>query len=151
MLGTFLVLYLLVAMSPREEPLVEVLRATRQEITGGRNETGVKHHYAIQVKALRGSRQLRFEKIWTGDRAGVPSIWDAERSVKIDRFSRGDTLFLVLTIMQERDTPEKVLGASIREKIPKYEGDGLIEMIFRKKTRYQEIDTFEVLEPIYSR
>lgn len=130
---------------------VEVLKTSGQEIIGGRNETSTKWYYTFLVRTLKSSRKIHFEKIWIGKTAGIPEVWDMDKTTEIRQFSKGDTILLIVTMMRTEDQPKAISVPSGNSGPPDYKGAGLIEMRFRKMILYHEISSIELRDPLILR
>jgi len=141
---------LLVLQGNKVQP-IEILQATGREIVGGRKESGTKWYYTIMVRTFRSSRKLQFNKVWIGKTAGIPEIWDADKSSEIRQFSKGDSVLLILTMLVPGNNTDPVAAHAENRDSPGYKGAGLIEITLKKKTLYREISRIDIYEPLYLR
>jgi len=146
-----IIIYMLMVMSWGQDQPIKVLEATRQEMVGGRDQTATKWYYTIRIRTFQSSRKLYFDKVWIGQRAEIPDVWDGQKSKEKLQFSKGDTLLLIFTVESPANDAGAIRETSDSKNIPQYEGDGLIEMRFKKKKSFYEIGTIKVLDPMILR
>ncbi|MBN1414894.1 MAG: hypothetical protein JW973_07325 [Bacteroidales bacterium] len=116
------ILLIFVFLQPPPD-LIRILEATRQEWTGGREETGKGVNYEIKLVVDKKSTKLKFVSV-TVDQQGcsykVNNISDPERG---NRYRKGDTLMISALLKNPPEYPPKklkpypVIGCSFKNKI----------------------------------
>ncbi len=127
----------------------KVIKTTKQEQMGGRQESGTSTVYQFKLVAKKPSSKLKFQDLWIGTRyyAIEASHQNADNSISND-FGKGDTIFFQAS---DRYLPDEsgdlVLQKEVQHKnVPiEYAGRALIGYTYKGKTHYYIVDDFEKL------
>jgi len=137
----------------------ELIGATSQKWTGGRQETGFGTYYELTIVPNTNSDNLIFDKLWIGKRYFDVQSFQKGKKMRNNLFAKGDTITIRVNkdevhkrmpfeIKPENEDKEKCLTE--KHPVPKeYEGEALLSYIFKGKRKYFEIKHFTVLEPVY--
>ena len=106
--------------------LIRILEATRQEWTGGREETGTGVNYEIRLVANKSSAKLRFISISVDKRPCDFKVSNTSHPDKGYRYMKGDTLLITALLKnpynqpQKREKPYPVISCSFKKSIFNY-------------------------------
>jgi hypothetical protein len=118
-------LYILLFLAFLQQPsdLIRILEATRQEWTGGRQETGKGINYDIKLIVLKSSSRLKFVSIAVEQQGCNFKVSNISRPEKINHYHKGDTLVINALLknpkekQQTRTKPYPVIGCLYKKSI----------------------------------
>ena len=130
----------------------EIITATSQKWKDKQKSTGYGTYYEITIVPKVNSEELRFDKLWIGDKYFQVSCYQKGKRVKNDTFGAGDTI----TIRVNDEIVPKSMPFVKKEDYknentlpPKeYKGEALLSYLFKGKRKYIKIDKFTVIEPV---
>ncbi len=154
---TFILLALLSINDTSCHKKFELINATSQKWTGGRQETGYGTYYELTIVPNTNSENLVFDKLWIGNDYFDVQSYQKGKKMRNNLFGKGDTITIRVnkSIKPEpmhfeisNDKKNKCLTEN--HPVPKeYKGDALLSYTYKGKRNYFEIKHFTVKEPVY--
>ena len=111
-----LLILMLSAFLQRAPELIRILEATRQEWTGGIEESGKGVNYDIRLVVKKNSANLNFVSVTVDQQGCSYKITNVNRPAKGDRYQKGDTLLISALLKNppvrtpQKETPYPVIG-----------------------------------------
>jgi len=103
--------------------LIRILEATRQEWTGGREETGKGVNYEIKLVVKQKSAKLKFVSITVDQQGCSYKVSNISNPDKGNRYHKGDTLLISALLKNHPDLSQKkiksypVIGYSYKKSL----------------------------------
>jgi hypothetical protein len=117
-----MLLVLLLSSFLQQPPdLIRILEATRQEWTGGIEESGKGVNYEIRLVVKQRSAKLQFVSITVDQQGCTYKITNATRPEKGERFQKGDTLLISALLKNplnrppQKEKPYPVVGYTYKK------------------------------------
>lgn len=131
----------------------EIIKASSQEWKGGRQETGYGTYYELTIVTKVNSDNLRFDKLWIGEKYFQVSCYQKGKRVKNDTFGPGDTITIQvndITVPKPMPFVEKDDYKNENPLPPeKYKGAALLSYVYKGKRKYKVIKKFTKIEAVY--
>jgi hypothetical protein len=117
-------LIILLSMILQQPPdIIRIMEATRQEWTGGREETGYGLDYTIRLVVNKSSAKLRFISITVETRGCDFKVSNITRPERDNKYYKGDTLLISAILKnppvypQKKEKPYPVIGYLYKKSI----------------------------------
>ena len=135
----------------------ELINATSQKWTGGRQETGFGTYYELTIIPNTNSENLVFDKMWVGKKYFDVQSFQKGKKMRNNLFGKGDTVTIRVNVSvrpqpmpfdRKDDNKDKCLTE--KHPVPKeYKGEALLSYVYKGKRKYFEIKEFTKKEPIF--
>ena len=130
----------------------KVIETSKQEMVGGRMESGRSVVFTFKMLAKKSSAKIQFEDVWIGTRHYTikASHQNADNTISTD-FEKGDTIYFQATeqFLPKANGELQLLENKNKKNVPiEYAGQALIGYKFKGKQHYYEVEEFKKMQTV---
>ncbi len=128
-----------------QQPDFQLIKATKQNVYPGRQETGWWTTYELKIVPAFSSNELKFDTLWIGSKTFYVQTHQKGKKVKNNTFGKGDTVYITVNYNHGKFTMGRM------DVMPpfEYKGEALLSYSLNGKRKYFVIKSFEKLPDKY--
>ena len=136
-------------INPYPSKELKMLWATTQKCVGANPKNGSGINYRILLKVKRGSRRLKFTKLWINNKEMNFTVLKDQDTSSNTRFKRNDSVYIVAgyfdkTTNIDRSYADSASKTTLNPAIPS--GDAVLEYKIGRKMKFLTIEKFSPLK-----